>query len=251
MNNRLWPVVASLCVLPSFAAPITVPECPADTADVYQTLSSGCAEGEFTLKGFSWSNTGNTIAAPADVILQPSTSVGVFGLDFLSDSAFTVVGDDHLRVLFRYTIDPPPIIRGFGIGIEPTLTAAAAPQALFAAPSILALPAIATIDADLCAGGYFSPGGGCPSGAGHSLSVQLNSLGQGNLFDSVIFAQPVSIVDVNIILDMRGNGATEPFTIRGGLTGVTEIVPEPGAFGLALAGFAVLLAVGRRSFRRI
>jgi hypothetical protein len=240
MNTRTLFLLAVALVAPVFAAPIT--ECPAATAAVYQALTSGCSEGLFTLKGFSWSNTGNKEAAPGDVTLQPSSSIG---LDFLSPTAFTVSGNDHIRVLFRYSIDPPPIIRGFGISIEPSLALAAA-----RAPSLLALPAIATIDADICAGGFFSPGGGCPTGGGHSLSVQLNSLGEGVLDSRITFDEAVSIVDVSVILDMRGNGATAPFRISGASTGVTELTPEPGAFTLALTGLTALLLAQRRRLTR-
>jgi hypothetical protein len=249
MIKLCFPVVAVVSIFPAFGAPITTPECPSATAAVYQTLSSGCSEGVFTIKGFSWSNTGNKVAAPGDVVITPSSTLGVFGLDFLSNSAFTVSGNDHIRVLFHYTIDPPPIIRGYSIGISPTTSTAASPLAALASPAALDLPAVATIDADLCAGGLFNPGGGCPDGNGQSLSVQLNSAGQGQLFDSVVFTNPVNIVDVSIILDMRGNGATAPFRIAGGLTGAT-VVPEPGAFGLALLGLTAL-SLGRRRFRRL
>ena len=127
MSKSFFPVIAVLSVLPAFGAPITTPECPTATVEAYQAFSSGCSEGLFTLKGFSWSNTGNKVAPPTDVLLEPSSPVG---LNFLSATAFTVSGDDHIRVLFHYTIDPPPIIRGFSIGVS-SISAAASRLALF------------------------------------------------------------------------------------------------------------------------
>lgn len=211
-----------LSIFPAQAAPL----CTQAPLSDYLANTQGCMVGAFTFKNFAWVQSGPIAVPSTGVQVSPYDFTTRLGLNY-SSNLFSVTGNEVLRYVLEYTVDPPPpIIDGFELGLD-----AGSPVA----------PGTATITADLCAGDLRNTG--CLNG--FPTSLQVNHFGTSSfLFDSVTFPQGVNLVDVRLLIELKANGASSQIDGFGnGASGLPT--PEPG--GLAVAGLGVLLVLSRSS----
>lgn len=229
MHKFLLSITLVLSAFSAVAAPIP---CITATADFYQN-SDGCTSDVFTFKNFEWNTAqgGNFVQVPASAVsVTPGASGGdVFVL--FSSNQFSVTGNQQIFARFDYTIDPPPpILDDFTLSLD-------ANSPVF--------PGLARISAFLCVGGYFSAG--CAGGTTTLLQVQHNGI-TAPPPNSITFSTPVSIIDVQLTIELLANGASSQ--INGGGTVAGTVVPEPSAGLLAAGGVVGLLAYRRCRSKR-
>lgn len=157
----------------------------------------------------------------------------------LTSPLFNLAEGQHVHYFFDYVIDPPPpVIPGFEEFLD-TQTPV--------------FPGYAIVVTDICAGGVFY-GPICYSlysgGTAEHLQLSVFHLGTdfGNkLFDSVKFAQPVSIVGVRNFLDLNAGkkGAGGSAQIQGVQNAINS--PEPSAMILAGLGLGAIALIRRRA----
>jgi len=236
MNRKGWllaVVLGALLVRPVVAGPA----CPhgegAETLDWYLVEGRSCSIGDFTVKGFTYSNTGVTMPESA-ITVYPSAGPQGPSLRFSSATDFYVGPGDRAVLELVYNIDPPPIIiRGFEEDLE-----AYTPN----------FPGFVTIDTWLCVGGAFPGRCGAQEVVDPVLlPLHLAHYGADNpdniLTDSIMF-EPTSILGVwhTITLDSGGTGDAS-FTSLGNQA---YTVPEPGTWLLLGCGLLSLAVLRRR-----
>lgn len=191
---------------------------------------TGCTAGLFTMKDFTWDNFFGTVPVSADdVIITPVVSGSSVGITFsgIAESTFSVAGEDKIKAMLSYYIDPPPpILDDFSLSMN-----ANSPVA----------PGTATIDALVCAGARFT--GGCTANGGTLVGATLEHVGAGTPPPIVVpFPMPVNQLDVRLTIELLANGSTSQIT---GGSQVASTVPEPGAALLAGAGLLGLAGLTR------
>jgi hypothetical protein len=227
MKRYLLGVLAGaiLATAPVNAAPVCVP----DSLAAYIAQPDGCMIGAFTFKDFRWSQTGAVNLPSAGVSISPYADSSQLGLNY-SSALFEVTGDQYLRYILEYTIDPPPpIIDSFDLSMD-----AFSPVA----------PGTATITVDLCAGDLFA--NSCANGSGAFLRVAHFGT-SAILFDTVQFPTPVNMVDVRVTIELAANGASSQIDGfgQGPSNLLPDPVPEPGSLALGALGGLFLLARSR------
>lgn len=212
------------------AAAITDP-CGTNTAEFYQN-SGGCTSGLFSFKNFEWNTAqgGNYVSVPASAVnVTPGATGQDVSVVFLSNQ-FVATGNQQIFARFDYTIDPPPpILDDFTLSLD-----ASSPV----------FPGLARITAFICIGDYFSQG--CATGSTSLLQVTHNGI-VAPPPNTIMFDVPVSIIDVQLTIELFANGASSQIN-GGGTTAV--LMPEPSAALLAAGGLAGLLAYRRWRSKR-
>lgn len=232
-NNLL---LGSLLLVAASIGAQATPACVAAPLSTYIAFGFECtfAAGQLTIKEITFSRltlSGTPVlAGPADITIIPPTGISD-ALGFTSPK-FIVSGDQGVRYIFTYIIDPPP-------EIIPSMNS-----------SMLADSpvgnATATLTTDICVTGTFGGTGCVPIDSRpteyHTLTVyHFGDFGK-KLKDSVIFDNPTNFVHIRNTLDLRANGDVSE--IRGVSTSIG--VPEPAAMGLVGAGLLALGLITRR-----
>jgi hypothetical protein len=210
--------------------------CPGETTLnlLLDLPNEGCQVGALAVSAFSFAivqAVGIDPIGPGDIQVF-LTSSDTFGSQvlFLLPPSLTLTGSQLLQFRIGYVIDPPPsIIRDFQLDLL-----ADSPVA----------PGTATILASLCIGGTLPLD--CN---GIESSVTVFHLGTPTGIqrtDRVTF-DPVAVVGVDLLFTLSANGGTSHIA---GAGTAAQIVPEPGAWAMMLAGAGFLAAVRRRNGRR-
>jgi hypothetical protein len=235
MDRRAWLLALVLGAVlsgPLVAVPVgAFAACSTATLDSY--LNQTCAIGDLTVKGFSYSSTGDVYIPVSAIFVQPYSSPEGPHLRFYWD-AFTVGAGQKAVLELVYNIDPPPvIIRGFD-------------EEMFAETPVY--PGFVTIDTWLCVGGTFP---GCATGVLQFL--QLAHYGEGDqnnrLTDALMFplSPPAYTLGVRHIITLDGGrgggGGSASFDA---LENHAYAIPEPGTWLLLGCGLLSLALLRRR-----
>jgi hypothetical protein len=232
MDRRAWLLALVLGAFlsgPLVAGPIAAfAACSAATLDSY--LSQTCSIGNLTVKGFSYSSTGDVYIPDSAILVQPYSSPQGPHLRFSSE-AFTVGAGQKAVLELGYNIDPPPvIIRGFDeeMSAETPLP-----------------PGFVTIDTWLCVGDAFP---GCATGVLQLL--QLAHYGEGDqdnrLTASIMFglSPPAYVLGVRHIITLdASDGGSASFDA---LENQAYAIPEPGTWLLLSCGLLSLALLRRQ-----
>jgi hypothetical protein len=236
MDRRAWLLALVLGAFlsgPLVAGPIAAfAACSAATLDTY--LSQTCAIGNLTVKGFSYSSTGDVYIPDSAILVQPDSRPQGPHLRFFS-SLFSVGAGQKAVLELGYNIDPPPvIIRGFD-------------EEMFAETPLP--PGFVTIDTWLCVGGAF-PGCGAP---GVLQLLQLAHYGSGDqdnrLTASIMFglSPPAYVLGVRHIITLDGGGGGGGGSASfDALENQVYAIPEPGTWLLLSCGLLSLALLRRR-----
>jgi hypothetical protein len=238
-----------ICIGPLAPSAFGVSSCVTDTYANYE-LTGSCTIGQFTLQGFSFSNSSipaqSTPGAPilltaSQIQVDPTGSgAGALSLRFtsLAGGGFSVAAGQFAEYIFRYQVDPPPpIIRGAQIDLganDPvTLTGEYCGNGtLVSAPGAIPVTCTGT-----------SPSGIFPG------RVSITGPSAVTQSQSFTFPQPVSTVDTRLILDLEGRNTPSGshVTFFASDTNLVVAVPEPSMLLLAPFG---LLALWRARLRK-
>ncbi|HEX3682819.1 MAG TPA: hypothetical protein VHU83_09770 [Bryobacteraceae bacterium] len=233
-RSRLAAVTFLMCSCLMCSTVVASPlPCVTGTLAGYIALgSTGCTVGPALIfNNFSFavlSSSGGAVAlTPPAIAVDPQIGPGAeYGLNYAS-SGFSVSAGQSIQYLLSYTIDPPPIIRGFKLN-------------LFTDPPVF--PGFAEISSTECLGAAFS-GSSC---SGVPLVQDVFSNGVVSSLQSVQAFSPVGILgDRTTITLNAASGGSSSFT------SFTEstISPEPrSALLLAAALAALLIGAGLRRF---
>ncbi len=248
------------------------PLCPEATLQSYLNsygsgLSGGsCAIGQLSFAKFDWAafnvlsnNSSLTIydtIKPADLILKPVEArnsfdiIPVAGKETLFNR--TINAGKSERYFFTYNVDPPPIIAGDELFLDPPIGSIYGTKWICADQPFANLPggqSIAAYVPGLSRGGYTAQTFGCGSGSTDAYFLQTDgdpSTAIG-VQSRVLFSSPAAYINVRLLLDF------EPGTITGfdGIQiPVVTTVPEPATvvmMGIALAGLATISRNRRKS----
>ena len=203
-----------------------LPICTSGTlSDFIAFGTEGCAFGDFTLKNFDWrvirASSGYDALEPNEISASILGTEGLLSVAIASN--FVAVGSEFVSYRFSYLIDPPPvIIRGFEEDME-TFTPRDG--------------GVAQINSLVCAGGLIEQ-------CANLFRLRVFHDGQNpKLFDSVLFLEPVNMVDIQHLISLDANGGLADFS---SFTGGAQIIPEPMSITSFIAGLTALL-VRRRS----
>jgi hypothetical protein len=211
MKNLLIGLIL-LCAFGGTAA--LAAQCSAGTLAQYTALNFTCTEdnGVFTFKNFLYTPPMGGLNAN-QVILNPIDVPGEVG--FLFTGTFTVPPGMNAVYVLSYFIDPPPIIHGEQIDLDPIM--------------------FVSLQTDLCTTAF-------PCGGGNSLG-SLKASSTTSLMASTALANTNALgVQNTLTLTGATNGATSQ-----GFDNITFIAPEPSGILLAASGLLGLLAFRSRA----
>jgi PEP-CTERM motif len=199
--------------------------CAPATLATYIAPNFTCTEdaGVFIIKDFTFASSGGpgVLLTASDITVSPLPGNNI---GFAFSGAFTAPLGGSATYTFDYFIDPPPIIHGEQIVLDPTGNV--------------------KLDTNLCVQ-PFSPT--CPFG---SELPSLHASTATQLTDSVLFEGNTSTLGVQNILTLDGTAG--PATSGGFSNGTTVdsslvAIPEPGSMFLAAWGLLGLLAFRARA----
>ena len=242
--KKLGWLIAGVVWALSVPAAVSGPICVSSTLAGYVALGSeGCDIGPLTFKRFEFevqdSGGGYTPVGASGVNVSPFAFGNVVGLRFTS-LGFQVSGDEYVRYLLSYIVDPPPvIIRGVEAlpSCEPPGPCPPPPPEIWRLTTMMQVsspqpPGEVNIGTDLWAMDY-----------GH-LSIFHHGNGDYDLTHSAIFVPPTQLVTVAHTIELMGNGASADFDA---LVVEVELVPEPATWLLGGCGLLMLLLRRRRA----
>ena len=225
-----WTLLASALLLApaAFADPMCVP----GTLTSYIALQPGCQIGPIlNFEGFGFSvasSAGGAVAGSTDnIFVTPKITPGsAFGVD-MDFTGFSVTSGQSISYLLTYTIDEPPIIRGYTTNLSDPPTP----------------PAFTLVVTELCLGAPFD-GATCPNPA--IVQVLSDSQGRSVLQASNTFS-PVGVLGVRttITLDASQGGFADILGYGG-----SAVVPEPASAAITGAGLLLLASFLRRRAAR-
>jgi hypothetical protein len=222
--------------------------CPTASLAFYQLKyigGLGCTSGELTFFGFGFAQldvNGQQLGAidSFDIMVRPS-STGI-GLDFygVTDDVFNRTFTDPERYYITYTVDPPPIVAGDELRLDPptgpvTVSRWTCPDTNGFDPAN-----VNTVLNNLDMSQYSSAFKCFDNSNPYFLQVDTSSLDA--LDASVSFDQLAASVVVRMVIDFREGTVDELEAIVSN----TNVVPEPAAFVPMAAGVAGLIAYVRR-----
>jgi len=207
------------CALGGTAALAATMACQPGTMASYLAVGFACTEnsGITTFQSFVFNNAQGSLTAN-DITVSPLDIPGAVG--FFISGNFVVGQGQNATYVFSYFIDPPPIIHGEQIDLDP-----------MGSVSLLT---------DLCITPF-------PCGVGNSLGTL--SATTPNPMASTIFPSDKPALGIQNTLTLTGGniGANSQ-----GFDNVTFIAPEPSGILLAASGLLGLLAFrSRAKFRKI
>jgi hypothetical protein len=262
---KSWFVLAAFGLIgPSLLATTinSLPDCQEDTLASYTATYSlgngrGCKIGNLGFSKFYFEEFAATAGAPdtlnieaSDLIIRPNAATNSFSILPSTLSLFNRVITAPERYYISYFVDPPPIIAGDELTLDPPV------GNVFAAKwgctdSDFAPGANNIEDTLLTVGrpGYSASTFSCgPSGAApYLLKADGTSPSFANVTDSIVFTSPVATINVRLVLDF------EPGTIEGFegiLNPVETTIPEPAANAMIGGGLLALGLLGQRLQQR-
>jgi len=147
----------------------------------------------------------------------------------VTSGGFSVTGAQSVQYLITYTVDPHPILRGFG---DTLLT------------NTPVFPGLATVTTDLCINAPFGGTILVPTCAGTPASLSVFHNGTSfTLTDSTTFA-PTADLGVRNTVTLTANGASASIT---GFANSSQVTPEPMTILLLGSGLAGLIASRARA----
>jgi hypothetical protein len=217
MSTRRTVLIALVlsCGLGSTVALAAPMQCPGATLATYLAPAFACSQdgGVLTFKSFVY----NGPLDPAQINVSPLDVPGSVGFFIVGN--FAVPAGQNATYVFSYFIDPPPIIHGEQVDLDP-------------------MGSVMLVE-DLCVTAFPCAGGNSLGKLTTTTGNTMASTGLGNL----------NALGIQNTLTLTG-GATGANSQ--GFDNVTFIVPEPSGILLAASGLLGLLAFrSRAKLRRI
>ncbi len=233
LSSKVRYALLSFLVLAGIQEVRALPLCPTASLAEYISLDSagGCLSNDLTFFRFSYatpvSTGGAPVAAASDVLVTPLNSS--IGIGFSFSSSYFMLNNpttvESATYGIGYSVDPPPIIVGEGLSLDPPYGAVNVVQ-------------------NLCQNDVVS--NGCAYGIPVTQRVTPTSP-----TSFVYFPSPVPFVDVQTMFTLSaspGNPAGFDALQTGSLLTVPTAAPEPAS--AALSGLAVMIATAGLYFRR-